>query len=192
MQRIPLWFLAAAPVLFLFFDIQSVYGAEPFWDKYRINVSAMTDEQLLTLEETIHQLESFKPGELRISPQVYQRLSRFREFFGFPFNGQDLAHWLLSRIRKMTYRNTWTVAINQKQGEFMLGDAFFKKLSALERLYLLIHEARHSDETGHPHIKCPKGFKSVSASQPDMDLQDEFACDKNEKGSYAFQAAFLF
>lgn len=188
----PLWFLVIVPILFLFLDIQAVYGAEPFWGKYHINVSGVADEQLLILEETIHQLESLEPDELKIPPKVYQRLARFRELFGFSFNGRDLAHWVLSRIRKITYRNTWTVAINQKQGEFMLGDAFFKKLGPLDRLYLLIHEARHSDVTGYPHIKCPKGFRFVSATQPDMDLQDELACDKGEKGGYAFQAAFLF
>ncbi len=192
MKTVLPWLKIVLLILFLFLNTQTVYGTEPFWKEYRINVSGVTDEQILILEETVHQLESLEPGELRISPKVYQRLSRFEELFGFPFNGRDLAYWLLSHIRKITYRNTWTAAINQNHGEFMLGDVFFKKLNALERLYLLIHEARHSDEAGYPHIKCPKGFRFVSATQPGMDLQDELACDKSDKGGYAFQAAFLF
>lgn len=168
------------------------YGKESFWEKYHIDVSGLSDKQLLILEETLLQLKSLQPRDLGIPLEVYQRLSRFRELFGFPFSGKDLAHWVLSRIRKITYRNTWTAAINQNGGVLMLGDSFFDKLGLLERLYLLIHEARHSDDEGYPHIKCPKGFRFVSATQPETDLQNELACDRGDQGGYSFQAAFLF
>ena len=169
-----------------------IYAKEPYWEEHRIVLSGLTEEQVQILESTMNQLISIEPGKLKIDKGVYRRLSRFNELFGIPFRGKELVQWLLSRIQKISYHNVWTAAINQNQGTFIVGDIFFTKINTIERLYLLIHEARHSDGEGYNHVKCPREFKFVSAAQPDLDLEQEPSCDARRNGAYAFQSAFLF
>lgn len=186
-------FLSAYSFLLLItFDAETVLARETYWGEHHIELSGLTAEQVLGLESTINLLSSLEPGELKINKKLYGRLSRFKELFGFPFNGKNLSRWLLKRIRSISYQNTWTIAVNQNQGSFMVGDFFFTKTTPLERLYTLIHEARHSDDDGYNHIRCPDGFKYISSRQPEMDLEKEAACDPNDQGAYSFQAAFLF
>lgn len=165
---------------------------EPYWEEHGIELSGLTEEQLRILESTIDQLKALESGELKIDKKVYRRLSRFSEMFGVPFRGKEVVDWILARIRRISYHNSPTAAQNQNRGSFVVGEIFFTKINTLERLYLLIHEARHSDGDGHDHIKCPKDFKFISAAQPDMDLEREASCDPGRDGAYAFQAAFLF
>ncbi|MBI3812524.1 MAG: hypothetical protein HY283_10035 [Nitrospirae bacterium] len=193
MSMIRITILAACSFLLLVtLDLDTVSAREPYWEEHHIELSGLTEEQVLGLESTINQLRSLEPGELKINRSLHGRLSRFKELFGFPFNGKDLSGWLLARIRSISYQNTWTVAVNQNQGSFMVGDFFFTKTTPLEKLYALIHEARHSDNDGYKHIRCPDGFKYISSRQPEMDLEQEAACDANDQGAYSFQAAFLF
>lgn len=179
-------------LLLVMLNAETVLAREPYWEEHHIELSGLTEEQVLGLESTLNQLSSLEPGELKINKRMYGRLSRFKELFGFPFNGKDLSLWLLTRIRSISYQNTWTVAVNQNQGSFMVGDFFFTKTTPIEKLYTLIHEARHSDGDGYKHIRCPDGFKYISSRQPEMDLEKEPACDNNDHGAYSFQAAFLF
>jgi hypothetical protein len=179
-------------LLLITFNAKTGWAREPYWAENHIELSGLTEEQVLGLESTLNQLNSLAAGELKINKRMYGRLSRFKELFGFPFNGKDLSRWLLKRIRSISYQNTWTIAVNQNQGSFMVGDFFFTKTTPLERLYTLIHEARHSDDDGYKHIQCPDGFKYISSRQPEMDLEKEPACDPNDQGAYSFQAAFLF
>ncbi len=171
---------------------QTSFSKELYWKKYNIKFSGITEKQLSLIEETVNHLKSLGPKELKVKKKMYKKLSRFGELFGFSFNGKDLFHWLLSRTKKFVYRNSWTVAVNQNKGEFILGDEFFNKVSMLERLYVLMHEARHSDNGGYKHIRCPKDFKFISAGSPDMMLENEPACDDSKEGAYSYQAAFLF
>jgi hypothetical protein len=173
-------------------DTEIASAREPYWEKYQIELSGLSEAQVLILESTINQLRSLESAELKINKKTYDRLSRFKDLFGFPFNGPDLSNWLLSRIHSISYHNPWTIAVNQNKGEFFVGDVFFTKTSPLERLYTLIHEARHSDDNGYEHVKCPKGFKFISSRQPEMDLENVPACDPTNRGAYSFQAAFLF
>ena len=179
-------------LLVLIFNAQTAMAREPYWEEHRIELSALTEHQILVLESTIQQLRLLEPGKLKIDNQIHERLSRFKELFGFSFNGRGLTRWLLKRIRSISYQNTWTAAVNQNQGDFLVGDLFVKIMSPLERLYTLIHEARHSDDGGYDHTKCPKGFRYISSRQPDLDLEKVPACDRHPNGAYAFQAAFLF
>ena len=178
--------------LLVAFDAGTVAAREPYWENYHIALSGLSEERILDLESTINQLRSLKPGDLKIKNDLYRRLTRFKELFGFPFDGPELSRWLLARIHNISYRNSWTVAVNQNKGDFIVGDVFFTRTSPLERLYTLIHEARHSDDDGYEHVQCPKGFKFISSRQPEMDLQNVPACDPTDRGAYAFQAAFLF
>lgn len=170
----------------------TVMAREPYWEEYHIKLSGLTERQILILESTVDQLPSLKPGDLKMNKPMYDRLSRFKELFGFPFDGDGLFHWLLSRVRSFSYRNSRTAAYNQHKGHFIVGDTFFDRIDTVERLYTLIHEARHSDDGGYDHVRCPKDFNIVSSRQPDLDLAGERACDNSDQGAYSFQAAFLF
>jgi hypothetical protein len=189
-------FRMIAPVLLTAIGLvqwgQPVSAREPFWAEHGIDLTNLSEGQVLFLESTLNQLRGLRPGELRINPGVYRRLSRFRDLFGFPFNGNDLFNWLLGRIDSISYQNTWTTAVNQNRGGFLVGTAFFSQLDPVERMYLLVHEARHSDGKGYKHVKCPEGFPFLSATQPDIDLEKEPSCDAVKDGAYSFQAAFLF
>jgi len=179
-------------LIFIVLDVKSAMARELYWGKYHIELSGLSDSQILILESTINQLGSVEPGELKMDKKTYDRLSRFKDLFGFPFDGRKLSDWLLTRIHSISYQNPWTVAVNQNKGDFFVGEVFFTKTSPLERFYTLIHEARHSDGKGYEHVKCPKGFKFISSRQPEMDLQSVPACDPTDRGAYSFQAAFLF
>lgn len=179
-------------ILFFSLSPRSIFAKEASWEEHRIELSGLTEGQREILESTIDQLRALEPGELKIDKKVYQRLSRFKALFGVSFEGKGVADWLLARIKGISYHDSATAALNQNDGHFVVGDIFFKKITTLERLYLLVHEARHSDGEGYDHIKCPKGFKFISATQPELDLEKEMACDDTREGAYAFQAAFLF
>ncbi|MFQ5542861.1 MAG: hypothetical protein ACE5FY_00755 [Nitrospiria bacterium] len=187
---------ASVKILILSFFLASCvtvgHSREIAIEGYSPRFSGMTDDQIDLLKGTIQQLGALNPGEITMNKRVYQRLSRFEALFGFSLDGAKLVAWLLSRVKVFSYHNTWTVAVNQNRGTFIIGDAFFTELSELERLYLLIHEARHSDGDGHKHRKCPEAFVFISAGQPEKDLERVFACDDGDQGAYAFQSAFLF
>lgn len=168
------------------------WGSEINWAEHKIELSGFSEEQHQVLENTFDQIRAIRPGELKIDRGMYRHLSRFEELFGQPLNGEDLVDWVLSRFRKIAYGNNREAAINQNKGELWVGDLFFEGITPLERLYLLVHEARHSDGDGYPHVRCPKGFRFVSAGQPLIKLERELACDKTDKGAYAYQAAILF
>ncbi|MEC4677983.1 MAG: hypothetical protein VST69_04435 [Nitrospirota bacterium] len=178
--------------LLLFSCVQIKETQKIIFDEHRLEISGFSEIQRHQLERTIAQLKSLIPGPLEIKEVRYRRLSQFERLFGFPFHGGPLSAWVLRRFSNITYGNPWTVAVNQNKGTLIIGDLFFTELSDLERLYLLVHEARHSDKHGFKHSLCPEGFPFVSAGQPKQDLQEALACDKTPNGAYAYQAAFLF
>jgi len=162
------------------------------WAQHRIELSGFSEEQRQVLDKTFGEFRTIRPGDLKIERTLYLRLSRFETLFGQPLSRADLLDWVLRRFRKISYGNSRLAAINQNRGELWVGDLFFDEITPLERLYLLIHEARHSDGDGYPHVRCPKGFQFVSAGQPEITLEGELACDRTDRGAYAYQAAFLF
>lgn len=171
----------------------AVYAQEPYWSQYHITLTRLSEAQKLELENTVNRIQSLRAETLAIDKDTYTRLSRFKKLYRFALDPDDLLHWLLSRIREISFRTDGRfAAFNQNQGQLILSPVFFNDLSVLERLYLLIHEARHSDDDGHRHVPCPRNFRYLSAGQPEVDLAGESACDNEETGAYAFQAAFLF
>jgi len=168
------------PIL-LIFSSNAVYGNIAFQ-----NFSEKNEKNLTTVLDNIKNL---LPKKLIISPDVYMHNSRFYSLYKFQLNGKELYKWLEKRINIFTYENSWTVATNKGNGVISIGDQFFES-KPLEQLYILIHEARHSDGDSYPHIKCPPGV--ISATQPEMDLTRYPACDNRVDGAYGFQAALLF
>ncbi|MFQ5677084.1 MAG: hypothetical protein ACE5G1_14420 [bacterium] len=178
--------------LFLISCVKTLPSRNIQGDTPQIKTFGFSESQMLVIERTFALLQSLKAERLKIDPKTYKSLSRFEHLFGFSFDGKRLFEWVGKRTQTISYRKAWTVAINQNKGQITIGDRFFSKLTELERLYLLVHEARHSDGHGFKHVKCPKGFQFVSSGQPEMSLEGTLACDDTDDGSYAFQAAFLF
>jgi hypothetical protein len=168
------------------------WGTDLSRGPHKIELVDISDEQRRILDQTFDQMKALQPGKLGIDGRLYRRLTRFETLFGKPFNGSDLEQWVLARFRKILYGNSALAAINQNQGDLIVGNLFFHDISPLERLYLLVHEARHSDGDGYPHVRCPKDFPFISAAQPGTALDQELACDASADGAYAFQAALLF
>ncbi len=179
-------------IFFLSSCVHKVPSREVQLQNHSLTSYNFSDEKLKVIEHTFEQLRLLKPTSLKIRKKTYTRLSRFKDLFGFPFSGNLLSKWVIARTHSISYGNTWTVAINQNKGQFVIGDQFFDGLSDLERLYLLVHEARHSDGNGYKHVKCPIDFPLISSAQPKLDLTTTFACDDTTDGAYAYHSAFLF
>lgn len=188
-----LLFIGWVAVVFLIVLPTAAPAGEPVdWVDRQIALSGLTEDHRRILDETIDEIRRIKPKELRIDSGIYARLTRFEIRFGLPLDGEALADWILARFRRIAYQNSRLAALNQNQGDLLVGDLFFQDLAPLDRMYLLVHEARHSDGDGHPHVRCPKDFPFISAAQPRLDLQEEQACDDSADGAYGLQAAFLF
>lgn len=81
---------------------------------------------------------------------------------------------------------------SHQAGAIQLGPAFFsdeypsewniERAQTILRLGVLIHEARHSDDDGFPHIRCP----DTHPTRP-----QELACDQSSHGSYGIEYLFL-
>lgn len=158
---------------------------------HSLDLQGFSPSQKKQISEVLKKIEAIKPQKLKIPPALYRKHSRFFKLFHFHLNGENLLAWINERVRVLRYENTWTVAVNNGGKEVLVGDLFFQS-SLLEQIYIIVHEARHSDGNGYPHVICPSGFPYVSPSQPDMDLQSTAGCDNRTDGAYAFQAALLF
>ena len=134
-----------------------------------IKTRDLSQAQESVLVGTINDIGKMTPQSVAINGSVYKRLASFRRLFGFKFDGEKLRDWLLRRIKSVARENTWTIAVNENGGSFLLGDRFFEKSDFLERAYCLVHEARHSDGDGYPHVRCPDDFKYISAGAPGID-----------------------
>jgi hypothetical protein len=182
-------------VVILFFIVMTEgvgFAEEPYWAEHGIKLDGLTPAQTTVLEETINSIGNLPPKKVAINTAIYIRLSRFQRLYGFSFEGKTIKNWILRRVKSITHQNTWTVAVNDSQGDFKIGDRFFEKADFMERAYTLIHEARHSDGDGYSHVRCPESFRYVSAGSPDIDLIAVEACDDRGDGAYGFQSAFLF
>lgn len=132
--------------------------------------------QRRTFAETLEALGALAPGDLAIDAETYEQ-SRFSKVFGFALDGPKLLGWWSRRIQRVRRGDAWTVAVYDGEGAMTVTDEFFER-SLLERLFVLIHEARHADGDGYDHVECP--------------YSGSLACDARPDGAYAYQAAFLF
>ncbi len=155
-----------------------------------IEAHGFSPKQIKTLQGVLTEIQNFKKRKLKIARSVYEQNSTYKALFGFEFNGPQTVKWLQKRIDKFTYYDAPTVAANQGRGQVQIGRQFFAS-NKVEQMYMLIHEARHSDGD-YSHVNCPAGFGYISASQPEVNLQRQPGCDNKSDGAYAYQAAFLF
>ena len=160
-------------------------------------------------------------SDLRILKKI--SLSRFGERYIEIFNpsvkptyaGEDLHDWLVERIKRIYFiESKISTAINYglcedtgvcnsgyQKGDIGLDDSYFNKVTPLERIKILIHEARHTD--GHDsrdgkyvhglygdtlHINCHRSNVSTDGS---IESYVGKTCDDNLDGSIGTSLIFL-
>ncbi|MDH5718634.1 MAG: hypothetical protein OEZ22_13495 [Spirochaetia bacterium] len=182
-------------ILLLILTKTNLYAAdklsESIFAKNKIKVNGFNEQQKKITIETFQKIYNINPQKLKVNNKIYNEYSNFEKLFQFKINGPNLLHWMLKRMKSLNYVNTWTVATNDGAGNISIGDEFFIS-TELEKMYILIHEARHSDYGGFTHVPCPDNFPFISVGQPEFVLKSAPGCDKTTTGSYAYQAAFLY
>jgi len=176
-----IWFASCLPL----WANPSIFG------KYKIETEKMNSDHLLKLEATLDFIEKLSANKTVVEKKRYERLSRFKNFFGFEFDGKRLNQWILQRTRKISIqKNSFFMA--QNDGFELKLDPRFFSLPILEQAIILVHEARHSDGLEYSHSKCPDNFFYLSSRNLNADLSGADACDEIENGAYGFSSAFLF
>lgn len=118
------------------------------------------------------------------------------------FGGEDsskIVEFVKKRVRSVVWAEKGANSIKgviafYRSGTLLIGSQFFDpKLSALSRISVLIHEARHGDS--YAHDWCPSPFKfeifDSSFRIPRMDALPTVACDSTGHGAYGVQYIFL-
>lgn len=141
-------------------------------------------------DDTWRALCALEARPLRVPSATYRRLARFEEDFGFAFDGPALCRWVAARVDRVV-RVDGPLALQHGGGQVVEVGAAFFEATLVERLYALIHEARHSEGATYRHRSCPDDFPFVSAAQPELALAGAAACDDRVDGAYGLQAAFL-
>lgn len=167
------------------------FAGIPANDLLETELTGFNRKQRTLLHQTFYRISKLKKGELKIPANIYNRITRFKTLFGFEFDGKKINSWISKRIKTIRYANSWTAAVHHGDKQIVIGDEFFAS-GFLEQAYILVHEARHSDAGGYPHIRCPEDYLFVSAGQPHMMLSGEYGCDDSNRGAYTYQAAFLY
>ena len=140
------------------------------------------------MDETLALLAGLTPRALTVPRELYTRRTRFERLFGFALDGPRLCDWVRARVERLRVIEGTPAAVWSAR-EVGLGADFFAA-PATERVYALVHEARHAD--GPSHVRCPDAYPFVSARQPGVVLAASEACDATADGAYGFQAALLF
>jgi hypothetical protein len=159
-------------------------------ERVPIDLTGLTPAQTDAVREALDGIEALRAVEPRIDRPTYARLSRFEAAFGFPFDGPALARWLRRHVRRVETGAAWTAAVAEGGGVVRLHPTMLER-PLLDRMYVLVHEARHL-AGGPGHVDCPADLPFVSAAQPDQPLAGAPGCDRGADGAYGFQAAFLF
>lgn len=154
----------------------------------RLPLADATPAQAAQVDEALELLASLAPQALVVAPALYARTTTFERLFGFALDGPRLCEWVRARVDGLRVIAATPAALWSAR-EVGLGADFFAATPA-ERVYALVHEARHADGPGH--VPCPADFPFVSARQPGVVLAGAEACDATADGAYGFQAALLF
>lgn len=152
-------------------------------------LEGFTTEQREILETTFATIRDLEVEELAIDESEYGANTTFARTFGFALDGPALLAWWSRRVSRIRVDDAWTVAVYDGDHTIAVTPEFFG-LDPLERIYALVHEARHADGDGYRHDDCPP--MPASSRQPNVTLTGAPACDLRPDGAYAFQAALLF
>ena len=168
-------------VLFLFFSIQILFADE----------SKLTAKQNKILKETYSYLESLEAKRIKIDKSTYNRHTQFESFFKFPFSGKKISRWIQTRIKKYSFGSTGDFVAMYQDGEVLLGRGFFN-LNRLDRILVLLHEARHADGKNYSHVVCPDDFPFLNTRDWKIHPAGKKGCDSVPDGGYGITASFLF
>ena len=129
--------------------------------------------------------------------------------------GEEIYQWLINRIKGIYFIDSnVSTAINYGlceetdvchssyvRGDIGLDDSYFSKSTPLERLMVLIHEARHTDghdyltqeittDVGYDtlHVSCNQASYSMDGSST---VNSDKICDENVNGSIGATMTFL-
>ncbi|XDD42743.1 hypothetical protein AB3N58_15880 [Leptospira sp. WS60.C2] len=171
--------------LFVFFVI-CICNQSIFSDESKLNA-----KQNKILKETFVYLESLEPKKIKIDKSTYARHTQFESFLKFPFSGKKLSRWIQSRIKKYSFGSTGDYVAMYQDGEVLLGRGFFN-LNRLDRVLVLLHEARHADGKLYGHVVCPDDFPFLNTRDWKIHPAGKKGCDSVPDGGYGITASFLF
>ncbi|XDD46464.1 hypothetical protein AB3N60_17440 [Leptospira sp. WS39.C2] len=157
-----------------------------FADESKLNV-----KQNKILKDTFSYLETIEPKRIKIDKSTYNRHSQFESFFKFPFSGKKLSRWIQTRIKKYSFGSTGDYVAMYQEGEVLLGRGFFS-LNRLDRVLVLLHEARHADGKNYRHVVCPDDFPYLNTRDWKIHPAGKKGCDSVPDGGYGITASFIF
>ncbi|TGM39279.1 hypothetical protein EHQ75_09700 [Leptospira levettii] len=174
-------FIFSFGIFLIFFSIQPLFSDE----------SKLSAKQNKILKETFAYLETLEPKRIKIDKTTYNRHSQFESFFKFSFSGKKLSRWIQSRSKKYTFGSTGDYVAMYQDGEILLGRGFFS-LNRLDRVLVLLHEARHADGKNYSHVVCPDDFPYLNTRDWKIHPAGKKGCDSVPDGGYGITASFLF
>ncbi|MCW7480085.1 hypothetical protein [Leptospira kanakyensis] len=182
----PLFELSSYKTTFIVLVFYLVSGVVLYADESKLNA-----KQTKVLKESFSYLESLEPKRIKIDKPTYTKLTQFESIFKFGFSGKKLSRWIQSRIKKYSYGSTGEYIAMYHDGDVLLGRPFFS-LSRLDRVLVLLHEARHADGKNYGHVVCPENFQFLNPRDWKIHPAGKKGCDSVVDGGYGITAAFLF
>lgn len=182
----PLFEFKFHKTVLIVFVLYCLSGIAIYADESKLNA-----KQSKVLKESFSYLESLEPKRIKIDKPTYNRLTQFESIFKFGFSGKKLSRWIQSRIKKYSYGSTGDYIAMYHDGDVLLGRAFFS-LNRLDRVIVLLHEARHADGKNYGHVVCPDNFQFLNPRDWKIHPAGKKGCDDVPDGGYGITAAFLF
>ncbi|EMY70265.1 hypothetical protein [Leptospira vanthielii] len=182
----PLFELYSQKTFFFVIVLYWLSGVALYSDESKLNA-----KQSKVLKESFSYLETLEPKRIRIDKSTYNRLTQFESIFKFGFSGKKLSRWIQSRIKKYSYGSTGEYIAMYHDGDVLLGRAFFS-LNRMDRILVLLHEARHADGKSYGHVVCPENFQFLNPRDWKIHPAGKKGCDDVPDGSYGITAAFIF
>ncbi|PKA24508.1 hypothetical protein CH381_20150 [Leptospira sp. mixed culture ATI2-C-A1] len=182
----PLFELNSYKAVFIVFVLYWLSGFPLYSDESKLNA-----KQSKILKESFSYLESLEPKRIKIDKSTYNHLTQFESIFKFGFSGKKLSRWIQSRIKKYSYGSTGDYVAMYHDGDVLLGRSFFN-LNRLDRVLVLLHEARHADGKNYSHVVCPENFQFLNPRDWKIHPAGKKGCDSVSDGGYGITAAFLF
>ncbi|TGL86639.1 hypothetical protein EHQ68_15170 [Leptospira congkakensis] len=182
----PLFELSSHKTPFLVLALYLLSGVVLYADESKLNA-----KQSKVLKESFSYLESIEPKKIKIDKSTYNKLTQFESIFKFGFSGKKLSRWIQSRIKKYSFGSTGEYIAMYQDGDVLLGRPFFN-LNRLDRVLVLLHEARHADGKNYSHVVCPENFQFLNPRDWNIHPAGKKGCDSVVDGSYGITAAFLF
>lgn len=163
----------------------------------------------IVLMPDVHAIEAPSPEFIR-AVQVYQmdvsalsqvriksKASLFKSFFGSS-DSSGIQRFITTRVKNIGYSSQVPEGVLAAAGEgvMFLTPAYHASDSPqVSRLAVVVHEARHLDQSPWAHVWCPSPYYFTLGSRayrvPELEHVPIQACDDTEYGAYGVQYTFL-